>query len=135
MANTYTEKLGLAKPANGDVDWHIPVNENWDKTDTELDKALKISGTTIDADKDWNGKSITNVGTLQNQTGNLGARTGFVDVPGDVLRQTFTPNIVINSTESKTLVPFTIPADYSTVFDSNLRIGITKTSTNYLAVS
>jgi len=61
MANTYTEKLGLAKPAHGDVDWHIPVNENWDKIDTELDKALKISGTEIDADKDWNGKSITNL--------------------------------------------------------------------------
>lgn len=64
MANTYTTKLGLAKPANGDVDWHIPINDNWDKIDTELDKALKISGTTIDADKNWNGKSITNVETL-----------------------------------------------------------------------
>ena len=64
MANTYTPKLNLAKPAHGDVDWHIPVNENWDKIDTELDKALKISGTTIDADKDWNGKSINNVNVL-----------------------------------------------------------------------
>ena len=52
MANTYTPKLNLAKPAHGDVNWHIPVNGNWDKIDTELDKALKISGTTIDADKD-----------------------------------------------------------------------------------
>ena len=68
MANTYTPKLGLAKPAHGDVDWHIPVNENWDKIDTELDKALKISGTTIDADKNWNGKNITNVGTLSADT-------------------------------------------------------------------
>ena len=68
MVNTYTKKLGLAKPAHGDVDWHIPVNENWDKIDTELDKALKISGTTIDADKDWNGKNITNVGTLSANT-------------------------------------------------------------------
>ena len=65
MANTYTEKLRLAKPAHGDIDWHIPVNENWDKIDTELDKALKISGTTIDADKNWNGKSITNVNQIQ----------------------------------------------------------------------
>ena len=68
MANTYTEKLGLAKPAHGDVDWHIPVNENWDKIDTELDKALKISGTTIDADKDWNGKNITNLGKISPKT-------------------------------------------------------------------
>jgi len=90
-----------------------------------------LSGTDIDADKDWAGKAITNIGTLDTQTGDVGARTGFVDVPGDVVRKTFTPNIVINSTESKTLVSFTIPADYSTEFDSNLRIGITKTSSNY----
>jgi hypothetical protein len=68
MVNTYTPKLNLAKPANGDVDWHIPVNENWDKIDTELDKALKISGTTIDADKDWNGKSIENISSLSSST-------------------------------------------------------------------
>ena len=64
MANTYTPKLNLAKPAHGDVNWHIPINENWDKIDTELDKALKISGTTIDADKNWNGKSIENISSL-----------------------------------------------------------------------
>jgi len=29
MASTYTPKLNLAKPAHGDVDWHIPINENW----------------------------------------------------------------------------------------------------------
>ena len=68
MVNTYTEKLGLAKPANGDIDWHIPVNGNWDKIDTELDKALKISGTTIDANKDWNGKNITNLGKISPKT-------------------------------------------------------------------
>lgn len=64
MANTYTPKINLAKPANGDLDWHIPVNENWDKIDTELDKALKISGTTIDEDKNWNGKSIMNINSI-----------------------------------------------------------------------
>jgi hypothetical protein len=65
MASTYTPKLNLAKPAHGDVNWHIPINGNWDKIDTELDKALKISGTTIDANKNWNGKNISNVGQLQ----------------------------------------------------------------------
>ena len=52
MVSTYTPKLNLAKPAHGDVDWHIPINENWDKIDTELDKidteldkALNISET------------------------------------------------------------------------------------------
>jgi hypothetical protein len=36
MASTYTPKLNLAKPAHGDVDWHIPINENWDKLDSKL---------------------------------------------------------------------------------------------------
>ena len=80
MASTYTPKLNLAKPAHGDVDWHIPVNENWDKIDTELDKALKISGTTIDADKDWGGKNITNVGTLTAKSLVL-TEPGFIIVP------------------------------------------------------
>ena len=68
MANTYTPKLNLAKPAHGDVNWHIPINENWDKIDTKVDSAAKtalLSRTTIDADKDWNGKSITNIGSIQ----------------------------------------------------------------------
>jgi len=36
MASTYTTKLGLAKPANGDVNWHIPINQNWDDIDSKL---------------------------------------------------------------------------------------------------
>ena len=36
MANTYTTNYNLAKPAHGDVDWHIPINENWDKIDTTM---------------------------------------------------------------------------------------------------
>jgi hypothetical protein len=135
MASTYTPKLNLAKPANGDIDWHIPINENWDKIDTELDKALKISGTTIDADKDWQGHDITNVGAIDTLTGNVGARSQFVDVPGDVLRQTFTPNIALNYNDPPaTLATFTIPANYSADHDSNFRIGVWKT-TSYFTFS
>ena len=36
MANTYTTNYNLAKPAHGDVNWHIPINENWDKIDTTM---------------------------------------------------------------------------------------------------
>ena len=36
MANTYTTNYNLAKPAHGDVDWHIPINGNWDKIDTTM---------------------------------------------------------------------------------------------------
>ena len=36
MANTYTTNYNLAKPANGDVDWHTPINENWDDIDSTM---------------------------------------------------------------------------------------------------
>jgi microcystin-dependent protein len=36
MASTYTTNYNLAKPAHGDVDWHIPINGNWDKIDSSM---------------------------------------------------------------------------------------------------
>lgn len=36
MAITYTTNLNLAKPAQGDVDWHTPINENWDIIDEKV---------------------------------------------------------------------------------------------------
>ena len=104
MASTYTPKLNLAKPAHGDVDWHIPINGNWDKIDTELDKALKISGTMIDADKNWNGKNITNLGYIAAtrirseasdtvrygpKTGNISLTIPSIYVPGSTVRIKF----------------------------------------------
>jgi hypothetical protein len=71
MVNTYTPKLNLAKPAHGDVNWHIPVNGNWDKLDTKVDSAAKtalVSKITVDADKNWNGKNITNLGKISPKT-------------------------------------------------------------------
>lgn len=31
-----TESLELNKPAEGDIDWHTPLNENWDILDSWL---------------------------------------------------------------------------------------------------
>ncbi len=123
MVNSYTEKLGLAKPANGDVDWHIPINENWDKIDTELDKALKISGTTIDADKDWGGKNITNVGAIDTYTGNVGAQSQFVDVPGDTVRKSVSYGSTIPTSTTQQVASVVVPTNYSSVpSSSNLRV-------------
>lgn len=36
MANTYTTNYNLAKPAHGDVNWHIPINGNFDIIDTTM---------------------------------------------------------------------------------------------------
>ena len=113
----------------------VITKDKLNKIEQGINTASKLSGTDIDTDKDWNGKSITNVGMLQNQTGNIGARTGFVDVPGDVLRQTFTPNIALNYNDPPaTLATFTIPANYSADHDSNFRIGVRKT-TSYFTFS
>ena len=46
MANAYTTNYNLAKPANGDVDWHIPINGNFDTIDTTMkDNANRICPT------------------------------------------------------------------------------------------
>jgi len=133
MASTYTPKLNLAKPAHGDVDWHIPINGNWDKIDTELDKALKISGTTIDADKNWNGKNITNLGGIGIPTRHVEVGSGFVDVPGNVLRKTisFTKVLEVGG-DWVHLLTFSVPNDYANDIDSNCRILLSRTTTNYV---
>ena len=69
MANTYTSKLNLAKPAHGDVDWHIPINGNWDKLDSKLGPLYEnITGDTtkltVKKDIDMSSNDINNVGVL-----------------------------------------------------------------------
>jgi len=69
MANTYTPKLNLAKPAHGDVDWHIPINENWDDIDSKLgplyeDITNDTTKLTVKKDVDMSTKSINNVNIL-----------------------------------------------------------------------
>lgn len=91
-----------------------------------------LSGTDIDADKDWAGKAITNIGALQNQTGNIGARTGFVDSPGNTTRKSFSPGTVLAKNETATVATITIPANYSSTVDSNLRITIVKSTDPYI---
>ena len=70
MASTYTTKLGLAKPAHGDINWHIPINENWDKLDSKLGPLYEniTNGTTkltVKKDVDMSAKNIKNVASIQ----------------------------------------------------------------------
>jgi len=112
MVSTYTPKLNLAKPAHGDVDWHIPVNGNWDKIDTELDKALKISGTTIDADKDWGGKNITNVGIITGR--GLQATQKKSYAASDTVIHTVSGQVGAQTESPKTTHTATVPPGYMT---------------------
>ena len=106
----------------------VITKDKLNKIEQGIVSASKLSGTDIDTDKDWNGKSITNVGMLQNQTGNVGARSGFVDAPGNTLRVSFSPGTVLGTNETATVATFTIPATYSSTIDSNLRIAVTKST-------
>ena len=85
-----------------------------------------LSGTDIDADKDWAGKAITNIGALQNQTGNIGARSQFVDVPGTTTtRKSTTISTTLSDGVWTQLLTVTVPATYSATENSNARIIVT----------
>ncbi len=110
----------------------VITKDKLNKIEQGVKTATRLSGTDIDADKDWAGKAITNIGALDTQTGDVGARTGFVDVPGDVVRKTFSPNVTLNYNDPPaTLATFTVPANYSANHDSNFRIGVWKTTSRY----
>ena len=100
------------------------------KIEQGINTASKLSGTDIDADKDWVGKNITNVGAIDTYTGNVGAQQGFIDSPGNTTRKSFSPGTVLAKDETATVATITIPANYSSAVDSNLRVTIVK-STDY----
>jgi hypothetical protein len=72
-------------------------------------------------------------------TGNVGAQQGFIDSPGNTTRKSFSPGTVLAQNETATVATTTIPANYSSAVDSNLRITIVKstdsTYDHYLGVT
>ena len=108
----------------------VITKDKLNKIEQGVKTATRLSGTDIDADKDWGGKNITNVGSIDTLSGDVGARSGFVDAPGNTLRVSFSPGTVLGTNETATVATFTIPATYSSTIDSNLRIAVTK-STDY----
>jgi len=106
---------------------------------TEKISGFGISDIAIDANKDWNGKNITNVGAVTaNAVGvaspELTVSSKFVDVPGPTLRKTIPFSVqVYTDGQWNTLLSFTIPANYSSNYDSNCRILIAKTSSTITA--
>lgn len=78
-------------------------------------------------------------GAIGCQTGNVGAQQGFIDSPGNTTRKSFSPGTVLGKNETATVATTTIPANYSSAVDSNLRITIVKstdsTYDHYLGVT
>ena len=115
----------------------VITKDKLNKIEQGVKTATLLSGTDIDTDKDWNGKNITNVGAVTaNAVGvaspELTVSSNFVDVPGTTLRKTIPFSVdVYTDDQWNTLLSFTIPANYSSNYDSNCRILIAR-ETSYI---
>ena len=138
MASTYTPKLNLAKPAHGDVDWHIPINENWNKLDSKLgplyeDITNDTTKLTVKKDVDMSAKNINNVNML---TVNKIKATSYLWTPDPGLtKPRYIDNTLVrNSTYSWVTVKTTPAAkigvlgsatiyyNFSTTYDASIRL-------------
>ena len=117
----------------------VITKDKLNKIEQGINTASKLSGTDIDANKDWNGKSITNVGTLSANSlilpeSSFTITSKFVDVPGTTLRKTIPFSVqVYTDNQWNTLLSFTIPANYSSNYDSNCRILIARETSLIIA--
>ena len=117
----------------------VITKDRLNKMEQGIVSASKLSGTDIDTDKDWNGKNITNVGAVTaNAVGvaspELTVSSNFVDVPGTTLRKTIPFSVqVYTDNQWNTLLSFTIPANYSSNYDSNCRILIDRDGSSVIA--
>ncbi len=106
----------------------VITKDKLNKIEQGVKTATRLSGTDIDTDKNWGGKNITNVGAIDTYTGNVGAQQGFIDSPGNTTRKSFSPGTVLAKNETATVATITIPANYSSAVDSNLRVTIVKST-------
>ena len=125
MVNTYTTKLGLAKPANGDVDWHIPINGNWDELDSKLgplyeDITSDTTKLTVKKDVDMSAKNINNVNML---TVNKIKATSYLWTtdPG-LLKPRYTDNTVCSNGTTPWVTVKTVPT---------VKVGVSGSATFY----
>ena len=113
MANTYTPKLNLAKPAHGDVDWHIPVNENWDIIDSELGtltENIEVGETEITFDKKVvaNEVVVNEVVVNEINVDNI-TSTNVMLIPSGIKRKEYS-----TTGSPGTFGTFTVPSQYVT---------------------
>ena len=85
-----------------------------------------ISQIAIDADKDWGGKNITNVGAIDTPAGNIGARSEFVDVAAGLttLRKSQIKTIGCSAGQTVTLMSVIVPSNYSSTIASNCTLHV-----------
>lgn len=98
---------------------------------------IETGQTTLPADRIYDARLLASLviaaaiecyGAIGCQTGNVGAQQGFIDSPGNTTRKSFSPGTVLAKNETATVATTTIPANYSSAVDSNLRITIVKST-------
>ena len=101
----------------------VITKDKLNKIEQGVKTGTLLSGTDIDTDKNWNGKNITNVGEIDTYTGNVGARSQFVDIPGTVVRKSVSYGSTIPVSTTQQVASVVVPTNYSSVpSSSNLRV-------------
>jgi len=101
----------------------VITKDKLNKIEQGVKTGTLLSGTDIDTDKNWNGKNITNVGEIDTYTGNVGARSQFVDIPGTVVRKSVSYGSTIPESTTQQVASVVVPTNYSSVpLSSNLRV-------------
>ena len=49
MTSHETENRGYIVPHDGDEDWHLPVNENWESIDADIQAVFDTAQAAMDA--------------------------------------------------------------------------------------
>ena len=102
----------------------VITKDKLNKIEQGINTASKLSGTDIDTDKDWGGKNITNVGSLQTTTGNIGSLSQYADVPGNTLRVSESVSISATKNTWVTVKEYPLPSSYCSVNKSNFSVSV-----------
>ena len=114
--------------------YDVITKERLNKLEQGARTGTLLSGTDIDADKDWNGKSITNLEAIDTPTGNVGARSQFVDVAGlTTLRKSQIETIGCSPGQTVTLMSVIVPSNYSSTIASNCTIRVKAMNTRTIS--
>ncbi len=91
----------------------VITKDRLNKMEQGIVSASKLSGTDIDADKDWGGKNITNVGVIRASDVTCVGNTNilFLSTPSDTVQASSTKVLEGNITTWQTAAKFLMPSD------------------------
>ena len=101
----------------------VITKDKLNKIEQGVKTATRLSGTDIDADKNWNGKNITNVGVIRTSDVTCVGNTNilFLSTPSDTVQASSTNVLEGNISEWQTAAKFSMP---SNVLRGGIRINV-----------